>query len=381
MQRMTKKPRWNWKREVESLGLVWNTLENGEPYWDESVYYRFTASQIDQIEEATADLQRLCVEAGQHILDHNLFGQLGIPESAVPFIRRAWEEEPPALLHGRFDLAYDGFHPPKMLEYNADTPTALLEAAVIQWAWKEASFPQADQYNSIHERLVRKWKDIRARLKSNLVHFTHVDDGSGEDTMTSAYLRDTAQEAGLDTVGIIVDDIGWDTKSLCFVDQVGLPIENLFHLYPWEWLVSEAFAENVWESYDRMFWIEPIWKMLWSNKGILAVLWKLFPGHPNLLEARIGDPGRMTDYVRKPLLAREGANISLVVHGDQVLSTPGDYGEEGYVYQKWYPIPEQAGRYPVLGSWIVDGEPAGLGIREGGLITGNRSHFVPHIFD
>jgi glutathionylspermidine synthase len=381
MQRLSRRPRWNWKREVESLGLVWNTLENGEPYWDESAYYRFTADQIDQIEEATGELQRLCLAAGQHILDNNLFGQMGIPESAVPFIRRAWEEEPPALAHGRFDLAYDGVHPPKMLEYNADTPTALLEAAVIQWAWKEASFPQADQFNSIHERLVRKWKDIRARLKSNLVHFTHFDDGSGEDTMTAAYLRDTAQEAGLDTVGIIIDDIGWESESRRFVDQVGLPIDNLFHLYPWEWLVNEAFAENIWESYDRMFWIEPIWKMLWSNKGLLAVLWELFPDHPSLLEARIGDPGRMTDYVQKPLLAREGANVSLVVHGDQVLSTPGDYGEEGYVYQQWYPIPEQEGRYPVLGSWIVDGEPAGLGIREGGLITGNRSHFVPHIFE
>lgn len=381
MQRLSKKPRWNWKREVESLGLVWNTLENGEPYWDESVYYRFTASQIDQIEAATEELQRLCVAAGQHILDNDLFGRMAIPESAVPFIRRAWEEEPPALVHGRFDLAYDGIHPPKMLEYNADTPTALLEAAVIQWAWKEASFPQADQFNSIHERLVRRWKDIRARLKSNLVHFAHVDDGSGEDTMTSAYLRDTAQEAGLDTVGIVIDDIGWDSDGRRFVDQVALPIENLFHLYPWEWLVDEAFAENIWECYDKMFWIEPVWKMLWSNKGLLAVLWKLFPGHPNLLETRIGDPGRMTDYVRKPLLAREGANVSLVVHGEQVLSTPGDYGEEGYVYQRWYPIPEQEGRYPVLGSWIVGGEPAGMGIREGGLITGNRSHFVPHLFE
>lgn len=381
MLRLQKNPRWNWKREVESLGLIWNTLENREPYWDESAYYRLTETQIEQIEEATAELQRLCLEAGQHILDKDLFGRLGIPAAAVPFIRRAWDEEPPALLHGRFDLAYDGIRPPKMLEYNADTPTALLEAAVIQWAWKESLFPEADQFNSIHERLIRKWKDLRARFKSNVVHFAHVDDDSGEDTMTVAYLRDTAQQAGLDTVGIVVDDIGWDTESGRFVDQVGLPIDTLFKLYPWEWLVSEAFAENIWESYDRTVWLEPIWKMLWSNKGILAVLWELFPGHRNLLEARLGGPGRMKDYVRKPLLAREGANISLVVHGDEVLSTAGDYGDEGFVYQQWYPIPEHAGRYPVFGSWIVDGEPAGMGIREGGLITGNLSHFVPHIFD
>jgi glutathionylspermidine synthase len=36
-------------------------------------------------------------------------------------------------LYGRFDLAYRGDGPPKLLEYNADTPTALFEAAVVQW--------------------------------------------------------------------------------------------------------------------------------------------------------------------------------------------------------------------------------------------------------
>lgn len=380
MQRLTRKPRWNWKREVEGLGLIWNTLDNGEPYWDESAYYHFTSLQIEQVESATAELHRLCLEAGQRIIDNDLFGRLGIPEAAVPFIRRSWDEEPPALVHGRFDLAYDGFHPPKMLEYNADTPTSLLEAAVIQWAWKEATFPKADQLNSLHERLIRRWKEIRALLPTNMVHFTHVDDETGEDTMTVAYLRDTAQQAGLDTIGISIDDIGWNSELRRFVDQVDEPIATLFHLYPWEWLVSEPFAEKIWECYDRMVWIEPVWKMLWANKGLLAILWEMFPGHPNLLEARLGDPGRMTDYVKKPLLAREGANISLVVHGEPVLTTPGDYGNEGYVYQRWYPIPEHDGRYPVLGSWIVDGAPAGLGIREGGLVTGNQSHFIPHIF-
>ena len=49
---------------------------------------------------------------------------------------------------------YDGKAPPRLLEYNADTPTALLEASVAQWFWLQDCFPTADQFNSIHERLI-----------------------------------------------------------------------------------------------------------------------------------------------------------------------------------------------------------------------------------
>lgn len=72
----------------------------------------------------------------------------------------SWNEEPPAI-YGRFDLAYDGIHPPKLLEYNADTPTALLEASVVQWYWLQDVFPKDDQFNSIHEHLVAKWKELK----------------------------------------------------------------------------------------------------------------------------------------------------------------------------------------------------------------------------
>ncbi|NWP29040.1 glutathionylspermidine synthase family protein, partial [Escherichia coli] len=86
----------------------------------------------------------------------------------------AWEEEPPALNFGRFDLGYSGDGPPKLFEFNCDTPTSLVEAAVIQWDWKEAVFPALDQYNGLHERLVDKWRDIAPLLPGGHVHFAHV---------------------------------------------------------------------------------------------------------------------------------------------------------------------------------------------------------------
>ena len=60
-----------------------------------------------------------------------------------------------------------------------------------------------------------------------------------------------------------------------------------------------------------MIWIEPIWKMMWSNKALLAVLWEMFPGHPNLLETYLDGPHGLREFVKKPLLSREGANVTL----------------------------------------------------------------------
>ena len=131
MRRKSCLPRSEWQLEVEALGLTWHTHADGSPYWDESACYVFSAAEVDALEEATGDLHRLCMQAVDHVISHNRFEEIGIPPAAIPLIQRSWQEKAPSL-YGRFDLAYDGVNPPKMLEYNADTPTSLLEAAVIQ---------------------------------------------------------------------------------------------------------------------------------------------------------------------------------------------------------------------------------------------------------
>jgi glutathionylspermidine synthase len=377
MRRELVDPRPNWRPEVERLGLIYHT-PNGVAYWDESACYRFSSAEIDEIEAATEELQQLCLKAGQFIIDNDRFADLHIPPAAIPAIKDAWEKEPPSI-YGRFDLAYDGRNPPKLLEYNAQTPTALLEASVVQWYWRQEVRPATDQFNSIHEKLIAKWQDLRSYLKGDALYFMHVDDA--EDMMTVSYLRDTAGQAGIRTSALRVGEVGWNESGQCFRDLEEKTIRSLFALYPWEWLLGE-FGGPVLKTCGAMDWIEPIWKMMWSNKGLLAILWEMFPEHPNLLEARIGDRGGLAEYVRKPLLSREGANVS--VHtANGTVETGGDYGEEGYVYQALAPIPCFDGNRPVLGSWyITDQGPAGMGIRESkSPITDNLSRFVPHYFD
>lgn len=368
-------PRPDWQSRVEQAGLIYHSVD-GRPYWDESVYYQFSMPQILEIEKATNELSRMCLDAVQHVLDHNRLGELRIPERAHPLIRAAWEQEPPSI-YGRFDLSYNGQDPPKLLEFNADTPTALLESAVIQWYWQQDADPNADQFNSIHERLIAKWTELKEYIEGVNLYFAHADDV--EDIMTVTYLRDTAEQAGLKTSALLMEELGWDRARGKFVDLQGQPIVSIFKLYPWEWLIHEEFAAHFFESYESTQWIEPIWKMVLSNKGILPILWELYPGHPNLLEAHLDDPHSLKEYARKPLLSREGANISIHQAGGDV-QTDGEYGEEGYIFQQLAPPAVFDGKWPVLGSWLIDWEAAGMGIRESdGPITDNLSRFVPHL--
>ena len=133
-------------------------------------------AEVDRLEAATSEVQRLCLIAGDHIIENNRFDELRIPAAAVPYIIQTWQQEPPAL-YGRLDFAYDG-HRLKLLEYNADTPTSLIEAAVTQWYWLQDCFPQADQFNSLHEKLIAKWRDLKPYI-AQPVYFGH--DGAEED--------------------------------------------------------------------------------------------------------------------------------------------------------------------------------------------------------
>jgi glutathionylspermidine synthase len=394
MRRLTVTPRHDWQVRVERIGLTYHTLADGTPYWDESAYWQFSAAEIDRLEAATNEIQRLALAAGDVILNQDRLAQMGIPASAGAAIRAAWNGEPPAL-YGRLDLAYDGATV-KLLEYNADTPTGLVEAAIAQWYWLQDCFPGSDQWNSLHEKLVAKWKDLKDYV-IDPVHFA--DAGSEEDRMTVAYLRDTAQQAGLHTHRIGMHEIGWDAKRLRFVDLDDHPMNTLFKLYPWEWLLKEPFGVHALETmppasalreygprkdrraWGSMLWIEPIWKMMWSNKALLAILWELNPGHELLLPAYLDGPHDMKSYVRKPVLGREGAGIAVVRDGTVVEGTLTGESADGYVYQQLASMATAAGNTAVFGSWLIDGEPAGMGIREStGLVTNNTSRFVPHLF-
>jgi glutathionylspermidine synthase len=298
---------------------------------------------------------------------------------------------PKSRVSGNFaDPGYNGSTPPKLLEYNADTPTSLLEASVIQWYWLQDVYKEADQFNSLHEKLIAKWKDVDSYLEKP-IYFVSAD--NPEDRLTVAYLRDTAEQASLPTRQMLMQEIGWNEPRQCDTDPAENQIRSIFKLYPWETMLDESFATQALRTYKDMRWIEPIWKLLLSNKGILPVLWELYPNHELLLESHFVTSSSgwqpPAGWVRKPMHSSEGANIAMALpdgrpgHPDQrsLYRSPADRPAPRPSASFPDALRPGTNRYPVLGLWMIDQECCGMGIREDATpITGNLSSFVPHFF-
>jgi glutathionylspermidine synthase len=318
MQRISCDERADWRNIAARVGFEFHTLDD-EHYWDERAYYAFTLKEIEQdLEGPTAELDKMCRELVARIVaDDRMLRLLRIPERYWNWIAASWKRDEPSL-YGRLDLRYDGQGPAKLLEYNADTPTAVFETAVFQWQWLEQAIERqiipkcADQYNSLHERLIEGWRSIGKGRKLHLACMTD----NAEDRGTVSYIADCAAQAGLETAVLAVAEIGKDAKGI-FVDLEDQPIAFAFKLYPWEWMMREAFGASLPGAPTQ--WVEPPWKAILSSKGILPLLWAMFPRHPNLLPAYFDDDVEAkrlgNSYVRKPLYSREGANVELIVDG------------------------------------------------------------------
>ncbi|BBB66092.1 glutathionylspermidine synthase [Undibacterium sp. YM2] len=329
MIRTSLTPRTGWQQQFESLGFTYHSIDG--LYWDERYAYRFTAEQVDTLEQASLDLHQMSLQAVDHVVKHGMQEKFAIPQAFWSQVEDSWRAKEFSL-YGRFDLSWDGTGAPKMLEYNADTPTGLVESSVAQWYWLQDVFPDADQFNSLHEKLIDQWKKFPGK---GLLHFACAG-GNEEDEGNLSYLRDTAIQAGFATKQCAIESLGWDEDEGVFVDDLDSRIDNLFKLYPWEWLCREDFSNHLLKRPMRI--IEPAWKMILSNKAILPILWELFPNHPNLLPAYF-DAWRISgNHVKKPLYSREGENISIYANGE-VMHTGGDYGDEGYIYQAYAPSP------------------------------------------
>jgi len=382
MQRIVCPERDDWQAGADAAGFDFHTA-GGERYWDERAYYGFTLDEIERgIETPTADIHAMCLELVRRAVDdENILRRLKIPPAFWPLIAESWRRKD-ASLYGRLDLSFDGRGPAKLLEYNADTPTSIFEAAVFQWTWLEQAIERqiipkrADQFNSIHDSLIAQWRSIgnghRLHLAGNFEN--------PEDAVTLNYLEDTAHQAGLATTSLDIESIGLRSDGH-FVDLQDRAMEMVFKLYPWEWMFRDAFSVNLKNATTR--WLEPPWKAILSNKGILPLLWEMFPNHPNLLPAYFEDDAAAeklgASFVRKPLYSREGANVTMVSAGTTLDQQPGPYGSEGFIRQAFAPLPCFADQYPVIGSWIVGERACGLSIREDeNPITSNSSRFVPH---
>ncbi|WP_137129484.1 glutathionylspermidine synthase family protein [Rhizobium sp. FY34] len=382
MRRISIPPRRDWREKANAVGFSFHEMY-GEPYWVDDAAYCFELAEVeDEIEGPSQELHEMCLDlVGDIVRSEEALDRLAISGEIQDIVRRSWERHD-RHLYGRFDLAYDGNGPAKLLEYNADTPTSVFETAYFQFNWLTDQMaagnlaPDTDQFNSVQESLVEAFGQFS---RDRIFHFAAISD-SPEDQGTTVYLMDCAVQAGHRVQFLDMREIGIDARGQ-YTDLQNRVIERCFKLYPWEFMFQETYAAQLREQ--STVFVEPAWKAVLSNKGLLPLLWQRYPGHPNLLPSFFADDpaaADLSDYVIKPLLSREGENVRLFRAGQEVVSAPGDYGAEGFVIQAHAPLFKSDAGYAVLGSWIVGDKACGLGVREDrSPITANLSRYVPHV--
>lgn len=401
MQRKHITPRKDWLEQLTKDGVLWSTTEEG-PYWNEAmqtpVYYEFTASEQNSLEQAANVIHKYSLtflewffESASGEEKESIWGLFNIPVSIRQVIQDSWDNDEWGF-YGRFDFIMTK-NGPKLLEYNADTPTILIESAASQWNWfsdnqEAGKFSSSSyQFNEVHEALIQHWRDMKKyngiTKTLNFVATQQVDDFA-----TISYLADTAHQAGIPVKVFDINEIqlGDDNN---FYDLESQHMDLCFKLYPWEWMMEDEFGASIPKSRTRF--IEPAWKMMLSNKALLVMLWKMFPECPYLVPAFSGkvdyalqkSEGYGTKWVSKPILSREGSNVTIFDVEDPnftKIETSGPYSEEPTIIQQyieWEPIDKC---YPMLGVWMVGDDAVGLGIREDDSpITQNNSRFIPHV--
>jgi glutathionylspermidine synthase len=384
MRRVEIAERPDWRVTAEKLGFHFHTI-HGETYWDESAYYEFSLEEIERdIEGPTGEIHEMAMALVEDCVnDEALLQRLAIPRQYWDWIAQSWREASPHV-YGRMDLAYGGQGSAKLYELNYDTPTSLYEAAYFQWVWleeqkKRGMLPAAaDQYNLIQENLIEAFGAIAKRLPRPF-YFSAVRE-SVEDQATITYLRDCAEQAGVATKSIVIEDIGLSEDGR-YTDLDDYVIETLFKLYPIEFMFAERFGTALPGSHVAL--IEPPWKAILSNKGILPLLWERHRGHPNLLPAAFEESSASelpAGWVRKPFFSREGANIEVHFEDGSSERSEGPYDDAPTIRQAVHPLPHFAGGYPLIGSWVIGDRASGIGVREDAtLITRDTSRFLPHI--
>lgn len=389
MLRVATPEREHWKQQAEEYGFEFHTMY-GERYWDESAYYRFSLKQIEHdLEDPTEEIHQMCLDVVDCVVNsEHWLTRFQIPEAQWDWIRQSWLNRQPSL-YSRIDLAYNGKGPAKLYENNADTPTSVYETGFWQWLWLEDKInlghvsAHADQFNSLQDQLITQFNAIKKTLNTNdVLHLSCCKD-SKEDRGTVQYLSDCAEFADIATRFVFVEDIGINTNNE-YTDLDNNEISTLFKLYPWEFMFREDYAQYLSQSSTQF--IEPPWKSIVSNKALLPLLWQRFTHHPNLLPAFFEDELHLSEasdtLVKKPLFSREGANVSLIKDHKTLFNSDGPYGDEGFIYQAYHPLPLFDDNFTLIGSWLVNDKAAGISIREDqSPITQDMSRFLPHIID
>ncbi|WP_247236941.1 glutathionylspermidine synthase family protein [Telluribacter sp. SYSU D00476] len=379
------------EQALRSLGWNWMLGEDTIPYLVQEAVV-LDETEANAYYEAAGSLYDMLVEAGQHVIDNNLFRDMGIPDNLVELVKTSWEDDRQVHLYGRFDLA-GGINgePVKLIEFNADTATCLPETAVVQWAHLRANgMDDTRQFNNLYETLVGQFRYIReanSDLTPSLLLSAMRD--YPEDDANVALLGEAAREAGFEVEFAFIDEVEFSAEEGIFMQESQhghfVRFDFWFKLVPWEYIGwDEPQLADILTTLVRnrkVVVLNPAYTLLFQSKYILKVLWDLYPYHPHLLQTeRYALPHKRS--VSKVLFGREGANVTILDKGGEALEkVEGEYDNQPRIYQEYVEFPKDAQGHSYQAGVFYVGEPCALGFRRGGRILDNTAQFVGHIVE
>ena len=378
---------------LESIGFYWHTDEDKSPYISDELV-KVTQKEADAYYEATNELYDMFVTAGDFVIENDLLHDIGIPFNLAEMVKQSWENDIHWHLYGRFDLAggIDGKQI-KLIEFNADTPTALFETAIVQWALLKANgMEDRLQFNNLYEAIKENFKrlvvmsedteDFSKHYGGWKILFSSVK-GSIEDENTTKLLQSAANEAGFETDFAFADEVEFSGNEGIFKDEENF--EYWFKLIPWEnigidegdlALMLREIIEN-----QKAIILNPAYTLMFQSKAFMKILWDLYPNHPLLLETSY-EPLKDKKQVEKRVFGREGANTVILNKKNQVMAQEeGEYENFAPIYQEYVELNKDQNGESYQAGVFYAYEACGLGFRKGGLILNNYSKFVGHVID
>jgi len=378
---------------LESIGFYWHTDEDKSPYIANELV-KVTQVEADAYYEATNELYDMFVAAGEHVIENDLLHEIGIPFNLVDMVKQSWENDVHWHLYGRFDLAGGiDAKPIKLIEFNADTPTALFETAIVQWALLKANgMEDRLQFNNLYEAIKENFKrlvvmsedteEFSKKYAGWKILFSSVR-GSIEDENTTKLLQSAANEAGFGTDFAFADEVEFDGNEGVFKGEENF--EYWFKLIPWENIgIDEGdlalLLREIMQNQKAII-LNPAYTLMFQSKAFMKILWDLYPNHPLLLETSY-EPLEGKKQVEKRVFGREGANTVILDEKNHVMAQEkGEYENFAPIYQEYVELPKDADGESYQAGVFFAYEACGLGFRKGGLILNNYSKFVGHVID
>jgi len=375
---------------LDDIGFYWHTDPDSTPYVASEIV-DITPQEADNYYDAVNELYEMFVEAGEYVVENELFHELGIPFNLIDAVKMSWENDVNWHLYGRFDLAggVDG-KPIKLIEFNADTPTALFETAILQWAiLKLNKMEDTHQFNNVYDAIRDNFKrlvtldgdinDFNRYYEGWKILFSSVKDNEEEES-TVKLLKTIAEDAGFQTEFAYMEDVEFDPKEGVFYKDVNY--EYWFKLYPWEDIGIEEpelaqLMTQIMQNQKAIF-LNPAYTLMFQSKAFMKILWDLYPNHPLLLETDF-EPLNGKAQVEKKIFGREGANTIIVDKDKKIIEQrDGEYEEFPSIFQEYVELPKDSKGQSYQAGVFFAYEGCGLGFRRGGLILDNYSKFVGH---